>query len=256
MILYSPQVKSIINAAMLAKIHGDITVAKTQQEDGGLFMHQSGLDADIHDFKKVAADYTTAFGPDLNWLEKNPGVQLKQLIQLNLRHQPPDFPLILTVITEALQYGPQYCLQCLSPAARKFANRARAVQHEVHRMLGFIRFTPMNEKTLIAEPKLYHNTADLILRRFQGRYPDYKLVLILDNYAISIFQHQLKKEDAHPYLPYLNDDKTEELWRQYYQSQYIETRKNITLAQQHLPQKYWDWMTEGDILKSHKKPIG
>lgn len=119
-------------------------------------------------------------------------------------------------------------------------------------MLGFIRFVPMDEHTLVAKPLLFHQTADLILRRFAGRYPDSKLVLVLDNCALSLVRHQLKKECITPYLPYLRDPETEELWRRYYQSQYINTRKNIPLAQHHIPQKYWDWLTEGKILKTEK----
>lgn len=252
MILFSPQVKSIFTAALLAGIHGDIAVAKTDHTAGSLFTDQTALDADSHDLKKTALAYTASFGSSLDWLEKAPGLQLKQITQLNLRHQSPNFNLILTAITEALRFGPQYCLQCLSPAARKFANQASIVQQEIHRMLGFIRFTPMNEHTLVARPKLFHHTADLILRNFQGRYPEYKLVLVMDHYAIAIFRRQLSKEAAQPYLPYLEDAKTEALWRQYYQSQYIDTRKNIALARQHIPQKYWDWMTEGEILQGHK----
>jgi probable DNA metabolism protein len=253
MILFSPQVKSIFTAALLAGIHGDIAVAKTQQENGGLFIHHNSLDADTHDLEKTALTYTSAFGTNLDWLEQTPGIQLKELIQLNLRHRPVNFTLILAAITEALQFGPQYCLQCLSPTARKFADQARIVAHEVHRMLGFIRFTPMDENTLLAKPKLFHHTADLILRQFQGRYPEYKLVLILDNCALAIFRRQLIKEAAEPYLPYLTDAKAEELWHKYYQSQYIDTRKNIPLAQQRIPQKYWDWLGEGKILKAEKR---
>lgn len=252
MILFSPQVKSILTAVLLAGIHGDIAMAKTEQDNGGLFTHQGNLDADTYNLEKTALTYTSAFGANLDWLDKAPGAQLKQIIQFNLRHRPPNFALIQTAIAEALQFGPQYCLQCLSPTARKFVNQAGIVAHEVHRMLGFIRFTPMEEKTLLAKPKLFHHTADLILRRFQRRYPGYKLVLILDDCAMTIFRRQLSKEAPEPYLPYLTDAKAEELWHKYYQSQYIDTRKNIPLAQRRIPQKYWDWLSEGEILKTEK----
>ncbi|HBS60570.1 MAG: DUF4130 domain-containing protein [Bacillota bacterium] len=252
MILYSPRIKSVLAAALLAGIHGETAVAKTAAPPEGLFADQCSHDADHEHLNKIVPLYETTFATTLGWLEEAPGLQLKRLIQLNLRHNPPDFPLILQAVSEALRHGPQYCLQCVSPAARKFTNRANAVQREVHRMLGFIRFVPKDEQTLVAKPLLFHHTADLILRRFQGRYPAHKLVLILDNCAVSLFHQQLSKEPAAPYLPYIKDPAAEELWRRYYQSQYINSRKNIPLARQHIPQKYWDWLNEGQMLKTEK----
>lgn len=251
-ILYSPRVKSVITAALLAGIHGETAVVKAEATTEDLFADQCSHDADNEDFNKMVTIYATTFGVSLTWLEEAPGLQLKRLIQLNLRHNPPDFPLILRAVNEALRHGPQYCLQCVSPAARKFTNRAKAVLHEVQRMLGFIRFVPKDEQTLVAKPLLFHNTAYLILRRFQERYPAHKLILILDDCAVSLFHHQFKKEPNVSYLPYIKDPATEELWRRYYRSQYIDSRKNITLARQHIPQKYWDWLSEGQMLKTEK----
>lgn len=254
MILFSPQVKSILTAAMLAQIRSDIAMAKTEQAEENLFSaRQTDDDADNYDLGIVSEIFTATFGAKLDWLEQSQGIRLKQIIQLNLRHCPANYALILKVITEALQHGPQYCLQCVSASARKFANQASDVQHEVHRMLGFIRFTPMDETTLVAKPKLFHHTADLILRSFEKRYPLYKLVLVLDDCALTIFRHQVSKESAQPYLPYVTDTQTEELWRRYYQSQNIDSRRNIKLAQQRIPQKYWDWLREGAILKQIKQ---
>jgi probable DNA metabolism protein len=252
MISYSPKVLSILIAAILAKIHGDIAIVKGPDAVQGMFSVVTALDADTYYLPEMLINYQSAFNTSIAWLEAAPGQHLKQLIQLNLRYHPVDPALILKAITEALEFGPQYCLQGVSPAARKFANRARAVQHETHRMIGFVRFIPFGDHTLVTKPKLVHNTSDLILRGFQTRYPEHKLVLILDGYAVSIFRHTLKKEAVEPYLTCLEDDSTKELWNRYYQSQYIETRPNITLAQQRIPQKYWDWMQEGEILKNHK----
>jgi len=252
MISYSPKVLSILIAAILAKIHSDIAVIKDPNAIQGLFAVGAEFDADTYYLPELLKTYQSAFKISITWLEAAPGQQLKQLIQLNLRYQPTDHALILKAITEALEFGPQYCLQGVSSAARKFAKRARSVQHEVHRMLGFVRFVPQGEHTLVTKPKLQHQTSDLILRSFQPRYPEHKLVLILDDYAISIFHHTLKKEASGPYLACLEDNTTKELWNRYYQSQYIETRSNITLAQQRIPLKYWDWMQEGEILKNPK----
>lgn len=253
MISYSPQVHSVLIAAMLAKVHGDIAVLKGTASPPGLFAAET-RNADNYSLPEVVKDYQSAFNLDIAWLNTGYGQQLKQLIQLNLRHNSTNYAVIMQAITEALEFGPQHCLQGVSPASRKFANQARTVQHEVHRMLGFVRFAAKGDRLLVTKPQLEHNTADLILRGFQPRYPDHKLVLLLDGYAVSIYNYQLNKEAAEPYLDCLEDNATKDVWKHYYQSQYIETRPNIALAQQRIPQKYWDWMeVEGEILKSNKQ---
>jgi probable DNA metabolism protein len=254
MIVFSPQVSAILKTAMLKHIHGDIATAKDQISDFGLFTAEILMDADIYDIFDTATIYEQKFAVKLDWLEEISGKQVKHLIQSNLRYNPKDYALILEAVTQALIQGPQYCLQCVSPVARKFHNQARAVQHEVHKMLGFIRFKPANKHTLVTQPKLFHHTADLILKAFQPRYPEYKLVIVLEEYALTLYQGLLKKEPSQEYLPFLQDDGVEQLWDRYYQSQYIESRKNIALAQKCIPQKYWDWMQEGQILNEHKNP--
>jgi probable DNA metabolism protein len=252
MIVFSPQVSSIFTAVLLTKLHNDIAMPKGEEIGPNLFSSLPILDADSYSLSDIVTEYSSTFTTQLGWLNEGTGQQLKKMIQYNLRHRPIDYDVIVAAIDEVLEFGPQYCLQSLSATARRFLAKARAVQHEVHRMIGFIRFTPVDDYTLVNKPKLFHNTADLILRQFQPRYPEYKLVLILDTYALSIHKHILAKEPIEPYHSYLQTDEVDELWSRYYLSQNISSRENIPLAQQRIPQKYWDWMQEGKILKEHK----
>ena len=132
-----------------------------------------------------------------------------------------------------------------------FRRRSREVGNEVHRLLGLIRFQETADGDLVAKPQLAHQTADLLLRKFQLRYPNRRLLFVLPQGALCCQQGQLSflaLQDLP--APVLNPtDDFANLWETYYRSQYIEARKNIRLASRFIPKKYWDWLPEGKILK-------
>jgi hypothetical protein len=82
------------------------------------------------------------------------------------------------------------------------------------------------------------------------------VVLVLDTQALCFYQGKIFSLDARPFREFLaKKDDYSTLWEQYYKSQYIEDRKNIRLAQKVIPQKYWDWLQEGNILAEEKKKL-
>ena len=250
MIKCSPAPASIIKAAMLAQIYHDLPVFRGDEEQLGLFGQTDAHDADRLTTSALIQELAVSCSLDASWLLQPPGQAVGRLVAANLRYVSPDrAAVIFAALEQALRYGPDYCLCGLGGASRLFLERSRAVGREIHRMLGFIRFQNGPGGSLIARPRLYHITADLILRRFAPRYPDTMLILLVDNIALILEQGQLRREPAEPYLPYVAGDEFAQAWETYYQSQYIAARKNLKLAGSHVPRKYWDWLDEGRILR-------
>ena len=251
MILCSPKPVSIIKAVMLSQIHQQLPCFHGEEHQLGLFMNNPALDAYQYSTAPLIRELADECGLDASWLLQAPGQALGRLVAGNLRYEAPDKAVVIfAAVEQALKYGHAYCLCGAGNASRLFNDRSRAISKEVHRMLGFIRFQPAPGDSLIASPKLFHNTADLILRQFALRYPNSRLIFVLTDEALIWENNQLSRLPANKFLPYVSEDGFHQAWDTYYQSQYIATRKNIKLASKVIPRKYWSWLQEGKVLAS------
>lgn len=251
MIICSPAPWPIIKATLLSQIHNDLPCFHGEQDSLGLFKETDRYDADTTALTVLVRQLADACSLDAGWLLGMPGQTLARLIFTNLRYQANDKgAVIFSAVEQALRYGYSYCCCGIGDISRIFLSRAKVVSHEVHKMTGFIRFQPAPDNTLVAKPKLFHQTGDLILKQFAPRYPNTRLVLILENTALVFINGKMSSTDAKLFLPYLENQDFTAAWETYYQSQYIATRKNIRLAQHAIPKKYWDWLTESKILES------
>lgn len=251
MIICSQAPWPIIKAGLLAQIHNDLPCFHGEQDSLGLFKDTTVYNADKTALKPLIQELSAACGLDGAWLQGNPGKTLARLVAANLRYQTADrAAVIFAAVEQAIRYGHSYCFCGIGDISRVFLSRAKVVAHEVHKMLGFIRFHPAPDNTLVAKPKLFHQTADLILRKFAPRYPNTRLVFVLEDTALAFTDGKITKVPAAPYLPHLENQDFAAAWETYYQSQYIASRKNSRLAQHVIPKKYWDWLAEGKILES------
>lgn len=254
MIRYSANAAALVKAVLLGEIRKMPYGAKEENNSGNLFAREE-IDIDNFNLAELAGEYKALTGKDLSWLQGHRAKYFYIRLNYALRHSSPArYRLCEAGVADALQYGLEYFLSNVSPSCRRLADMAREVSHEVQRMLGYIRFTAPDERTLVARPKLFHDTADLILKRFQARYPHYRLVFILGDGGLAIEKGRLfplSGDELSRYLP--GEDPYAEVWEKYYRSQYIQSRKNIPLASKAIPQKYWDWMPEGRIIAEEKK---
>lgn len=251
MILCSLQPESLLKASILAELTGLTVQCGEPADQVSLFDSEERLRADDYRLAELVARYRAETGRGLDWLNQTAGRKLAVMILFNLRHQHADADLILAALADALRLGPASCIFGRTRACLLFRKRSREVSSEVHRLLGLIRFTETSQGDWVAEPKLFHQTADLLLRKFRLRYPAKRLVFLLPEGALGIEQNQfffLERQELPESL--LNPkDEFQALWETYYRSQYIPARKNIRLASRFIPKRYWDWLAEGKILQ-------
>lgn len=245
MIICSQSPWPIIKAALLAQIHNDLPCFHEEQDSLGMFKDTTVYNADKTPLPALIRQLSATCGLDTAWLLSNPGQTLTRLVSANLRYQAADrAAVIFAAVEQAIRYGHPYCFCGVGDISRVFLSRAKIVSHEVHKMLGFICFQPAPANTLVARPKLFHQTADLILKRFAPHYPHTRLVFILGDTALELTDGKLTQTAAMPYLPYLETQAFTAAWENYYQSQFIATHNNIKLAQHVIPKKYWNWLAE------------
>ena len=252
MILCSPTPESLLKATLLSLLTGQHAELRISMGEPNLFTQSDEMDADSFSLPRLICDMSSKKRRNYDWLGRYQGRRISVMILFNLRNHSRDCaPVIFAALAEALQYGPGYCICGRGRASAIFLRRSREVGTEIHRMMGLIRFDETAEGDLVARPRLFHHTADILLRKFQLRYPMRRLVFLLPDEALCCEQgriYQIEMQDLSPALLNPTDDFAV-LWETYYRSQYIPARKNIRLASHFIPKKYWDWLTEGKILK-------
>jgi probable DNA metabolism protein len=256
MIACSPNPQSLLKAAILQQLTGLQPHLNSAEQQQNLFDAVEKQDADHFSLPELIGRISAQTSRSYSWIERYPGQRIALMILFNLRNNRNACDsVILPALAEALQQGPGFCICGRGPFSALFRRRSRDVGNEIHRMLGLIRFTETTEGDLIAQPKLFHCTADLLLKKFRLRYPGRRLIFLLPDGALGLQHKQLffiDRQDLPASMLNPKDD-FEQLWETYYRSQYIPERKNIRLASHFIPKKYWDWLPEGKILEQEAK---
>lgn len=136
---------------------------------------------------------------------------------------------------------------------------AHQVHREKHRMEAFIRFQRTKDDLYFALIDPDFNVLPLIISHFKDRYADQNW-LIYDkrrkygiNYSCSTMQVtevelQLDRQTSREFLPesICHEDEVayQKLWKEYFYSVNIGSRKNTKLHVRHVPTRYWRYLTE------------
>lgn len=133
----------------------------------------------------------------------------------------------------------------------------KKVSRERHRMKAFIRFVKSDNDlyTAIVEPDF--NVLPLVIDFFKNRFTDQQWLIydIRRNYGFYYDRRHVEEvascgENEVQNLNRLEidlDPKEKEfqhLWKTYFKSTTIESRKNIKLHLRHVPKRYWKYLTE------------
>ncbi len=255
MILYQNNAVSFLKAYLLGILYNQVLQPTGETIPvSNLFAGDQVIDAQCYQLETLIQSYLQYTSQDLSFLSGKEAAPLFRRINYALRNSHPrKISVLERALSDTFQGGLAVCIHDITKNCRQLTRLAREVQKEIHRMMGFIRFTSFDDQTLVASPPLFHDTADLILKKFRSRYPEFTLVFILENRALALQNNEIVPVNPSPFRKALsNEDLYAGIWDEYYQSQYIESRRNIPLAQKAIPQKYWDWMSEGKFLKKEK----
>lgn len=156
------------------------------------------------------------------------------------RHKEFNPSIAERVVDQAREKGIGYVLSTVSDEARELYLGSRAVASECHRAKGFLRFSVCGG-LLVAKAEFEHNTIDIVLKHFMLRFPRGKVVIISDGKAHVGEGGRVREESPKGYITSLKRPKTgdEAEWGRFYNSQYIEARRNRRLAMRAVPKKFW-----------------
>lgn len=166
-----------------------------------------------------------------------------------------------------LFYFAQYIFDNPAGAEKNFGNphviavdqMAHKVGRERHRMKAFIRFQKTADGIYYCPVEPDYNVLPLIAKFFKDRYADQQWIIYDVRRRYGLF-YNLHTVDEITYdfvseidtrtvtLPAALTDEKEELaallWKDYFKSTNIPARKNMKLHLQHVPKRYWKYLTE------------
>lgn len=134
---------------------------------------------------------------------------------------------------------------------------SKKVDREKHRMDAFIRFELTKDSLYYAIVQPDYNVLPLIISHFKNRYADQRWLIydVSRKYGIYYDLQRVTEvlmdfsEDVKPgsgNKDFWDEDEAlyRTLWQQYFKSVNIKARKNTKLHIQHMPRRYWKYLTE------------
>jgi probable DNA metabolism protein len=143
------------------------------------------------------------------------------------------------------------------PAVMAISKMDKSVNREKHRMKAFIRFRETADGIFYAAVEPDYNVLPLIITFFKNRYADQKWIIYdlrrhyglyydLDKVEAITMEHQpeIRLASAKSDLLHGKEQLYALLWNDYFRSTNIPARKNMKLHIQHVPKRYWKFLTE------------
>lgn len=156
---------------------------------------------------------------------------------------------ILRYLALGFQVGRALPDMLAEPAVMDVLELARPVARECNKLLGFVRFSIMENGAQFSEIAPEHNQLPLLMPHFADRLPDVPFVLHDSRRKLAGLhgagQWRIVVADGLR-LPGYSDDELEwrKMWKRYFDALAIEERKNARLQMSLMPKRYWRGLTE------------
>lgn len=165
---------------------------------------------------------------------------------------------ILDVIRYAIAHPQKKVLADMTNlSVLKLERYNKQVNREKHRMEAFVRFRLIADSVFVAEIEPDFNVMPIIAKHFRQRYQDQKWMIFdrkrhyglyydLQSVELISINHQQSLDK----LSNLASDEAfySDLWRIYFDKTSIASRKNSRLHVQHVPKRYWKYLTEKNFF--------
>lgn len=152
-----------------------------------------------------------------------------------------------------------------SPYVARVFQLARSAGNEAHHLLGFLRFSELENGTLFARIHPKNNVLSMLAEHFADRLPMENFIIYDENRKTAALHKKgsgyLLAEVPEADEEFMNrfSDREQEyrqLWLEFFHSIAIEARKNPKLQSQNIPKRFWqdtvELSKEGDSITEHR----
>ncbi len=146
-------------------------------------------------------------------------------------------------------------------AVLQVAKIAKHVGREKHRMEAFVRFRLTKDNIYFATIEPDFNVLPIILKHFKSRYADQEWIIydLKRKYGIRYdlekveevqfdFENNFNPTETSELIFAQEELEFQELWKNYFKSTNIKSRKNMKLHLRHVPRRYWKYLSEKQQL--------
>lgn len=174
-----------------------------------------------------------------------------------LSEQPGVEALLLDYMQQAFKSAIPIDSDFSNATVLKLSQIAKSVGREKHRMEAFVRFRLTNDGIYFATVEPDFDVLPLISKHFKSRYADQKWIIYDIKRGYGLYYDLEKVEVMQLSLPdgfdatktnrdYFTASELEfqTLWQDYFESTTIKSRKNMKLHVQHVPKRYWKYLSE------------
>ena len=192
----------------------------------------------------------------LNKLEKSIGkLGINDLLRVYLSEDSELEQLILSAVKQSIKYPNENVLKNFAnDDILRISKICKSVSRERHRMTAFVRFEKMQDDIYFAKIDSDFNVLPLVRKHFKDRYADQKWMIydLRRHYGLFYdlknceFFYPDEKLNLNQYQEKFHDEekKYQKLWQSYFTKTNIKERKNTKLHIQHVPKRYWKYLTE------------
>ena len=182
---------------------------------------------------------------------------VRQLLLVYLSEKPEAGDLILSAVRQSVKNPGADILQNFGDSdIMDIAKICKSMGREIHRLHAFVRFEELEDGMFFAKVEPDFNVLPVGFRFFKDRYADQKWMIydlrhqfgvVYDLNATTFFypeaeQLGMLKNPSDLYSE--KERKYQQLWQRYFTKTNITERKNMKLHIQHVPKRYWKYLTE------------
>ena len=225
----------------------DADICPASRYNGNLFLPHHAVLTDGERSQRV-----------LKGLEKKlPSENLKEIYRSFLSELPEREKYLLQYIRYAFSSNEKMESDFSHPAVLWVSQTARKVYREKHRMEAFVRFQKTADDLFFSLIEPDYDVLPLIEEHFTSRYADQRwLIYDLKRKYGLYYDLQATAGITLDFIPEAgggkdlssvyesSEEKYQSLWQQYFKSVNIASRKNTKLHLQHMPARYWKYLTE------------
>lgn len=161
----------------------------------------------------------------------------------------PEKELYMLLLTrKGFRYGPEVLQLAEDPAVRYIQKGLRFLGTEIDKWRGFVRFSDM-QGVLVAVIGAKNCVLPFIASHFCRRFQRERFLIYDRNHHMALVYRPgaaaiIPMEDFSPREPSAEEVQYRSLWKRYYDAVEIQPRHNETCRRTHMPQWYWDYLTE------------
>ncbi len=171
------------------------------------------------------------------------------------------------IVKYAIDYPKRRVLEDLGHLdVLELAQTVKSVHREKHRMEAFVRFEHTIDDIYFARIEPDFNVLPIIGEHFRQRYQDQHWAIYDLARGYGIYYDKSQSTPARPAalqtitdldeavlrdpasIHSLDEQRYQNFWQGYFTNVNIKERKNTRLHKQHMPQRYWKYLTEKQIL--------